>query len=294
VETINHRTSAGEAHLNLKIVSDGIRDFGADQGYTPLDLVMSALSCDLDAAWPFLSEQLGFTDRIPIEVKESPPTTSEAIPDGAAKGHHEPTAPNGDHQALRGEHAQAAKTANDALETYTHCPGVVGDIVDWIVATARRPNRVLALGPVVTIVGTFVGRRVAGPTRSATHLYVVPVGPTGSGKQHLFDSTTALKNAAGVQSHLGPSEFISMPAIVNFLMRKPLALCLQDEYGLVAIFTRPACRGTCASIWGARLRRCCHTSAAGMRHPGLPSSLMIGAAISKRSHRRPRGRDRCW
>jgi hypothetical protein len=37
--------------------------------------------------------------------------------------------------------------------------------------------------------------------------------------------------AAGAQGHLGPGEFISMPAVVNFLLRKPLALCLQDEYG---------------------------------------------------------------
>ena len=89
----------------------------------------------------------------------------------------------------------------------------------------------LALGAAITVVGTLIGRRVAGPTRSATHLYVVPVGRTGSGKQHLLDAVTALMKAAGAQSHLGPGEFISMPAVVNFLLRKPLALCLQDEYG---------------------------------------------------------------
>src|SRR5262249_50847591 len=37
--------------------------------------------------------------------------------------------------------------------------------------------------------------------------------------------------SAGAESHFGPSEFISMPAVINFLLRKPLALCLQDEYG---------------------------------------------------------------
>src|SRR5262249_9783694 len=94
-----------------------------------------------------------------------------------------------------------------------------------------RPNRVLALGAAITLVGILIGRRIAGPTRSATHLYVVPVGLTGSGKQHLFDSVTALIKAAGAQSHIGPGEFISMPAVVNFILRKPLALCLQDEYG---------------------------------------------------------------
>ena len=51
----------GKRHRNLKIVMDGIRDFGADQGYTPLDLVMAACDCDLDTAFRFLSERLGWT-----------------------------------------------------------------------------------------------------------------------------------------------------------------------------------------------------------------------------------------
>ena len=186
-------------HLNLKIVPEGIRDFGADQGYTPLDLVMAALGCDLDTAWQFLSERLGFASG--LEVR------------------------------LAGQIRTVDPPAADALEPFTHVSGVVGDIVDWIVATARRPNRVLALGAAVTVVGTLIGRRVAGPTRSATHLYVVPVGPTGAGKQHLVDAATALMRAAGAKSHIGPGEFISMPAVVNFILRKPLALCLQDEYG---------------------------------------------------------------
>jgi hypothetical protein len=186
-------------HLNLKIVPEGIRDFGADQGYTPLDLVMAALGCDLDTAWQFLSERLGFASG--LEVR------------------------------LAGQIRTVDPPAADALEPFTHVSGVVGDIVDWIVATARRPNRVLALGAAVTVVGTLIGRPVAGPTRSATHLYVVPVGPTGAGKQHLVDAATALMRAAGAKSHIGPGEFISMPAVVNFILRKPLALCLQDEYG---------------------------------------------------------------
>jgi hypothetical protein len=63
----------------------------------------------------------------------------------------------------------------DELARYTRVPGVVGKLVDWIAATSRRPNRVLALGAAVSVVGTLIGRRVAGPTRSATHLYGVGV-----------------------------------------------------------------------------------------------------------------------
>jgi hypothetical protein len=46
-------------HLNLKIDPAGIRDFGGDRGFTPLDLVMVVRGCDLESAWRFLSEHLG-------------------------------------------------------------------------------------------------------------------------------------------------------------------------------------------------------------------------------------------
>ena len=111
-------------------------------------------------------------------------------------------------------------------------PGLVGELVDWITATSRRPNRVLALGAAVTVVGTLIGRRAAGPTRSATHLYVVGIAPTGSGKQHLLDSVIRLMEAAKAGGHIGPSKFFSLSAVLELLSSKPLVLCPQDEIGV--------------------------------------------------------------
>ncbi len=119
----------------------------------------------------------------------------------------------------------------DPLEQLTHAPGLIGEIVNWIEASALRPNRVLALGTALTVVGTLIGRRVAGPTRSATHLYVIGLARTGAGKQHVHDCAKELLDVAGARQHVGPSEFISGPAVINSLMRMPLLLCLQDEFG---------------------------------------------------------------
>jgi hypothetical protein len=121
----------------------------------------------------------------------------------------------------------------DPFEPYTHVPGIVGRIVDWITATARRPNRVLALGAAITVVGTLIGRRAASPTRSATHLYVVPIARTGAGKQHIIDSAERLMRAAKADAHLGPSKFHSGSAVLLTLQAMPLMLCLQDEIGAV-------------------------------------------------------------
>src|SRR5262249_20339167 len=124
-----------------------------------------------------------------------------------------------------------SKTA-DELEPYTHnVPGVVGEVTEWIVATARRPNRVLAMAAAIPLVGTLIGRRVAGPTWSATHLYVVAAAPTGAGKQHPIDCISALLTAADAQAHFGPGSFMSASALCNFVSRRPLSLCCADEFG---------------------------------------------------------------
>jgi hypothetical protein len=110
-------------------------------------------------------------------------------------------------------------------------PGLVGEIADWITATARRPQPALSLGAALTVVGTAIGRDVAGPTLSGTHLYVIALAPTGAGKDHPLQQCGRLLRAAGMGHHLGPSEFISMTSVVNLLKRSPLALCAQDEFG---------------------------------------------------------------
>src|SRR5262249_34316394 len=179
----------------------------ADQGYTPLDLVMAACDCDLDTAFRFLSERLGWASDLDLSALRPP--ADEAAAAGAAK----------------------PEAQIDELARFTTVPGVVGEIVDWIVATSRRRRRVLALGAAISVVGTLVVRRAAGPTRSATHLYAVGIASTGSGKQHLLDSVIRLMEAAKASNHIGPSKFFSLSAVLDLLSSKPLVLCPQDEIG---------------------------------------------------------------
>jgi len=68
------------------------------------------------------------------------------------------------------------------VEALTYVPGLVGQIVEWIVSGARRPNRVMALGVALAVVGTLMGRRFEGPTGNATHVYIFILAPTGWGR----------------------------------------------------------------------------------------------------------------
>src|SRR5262249_1193218 len=175
-----------------KISPAGIRDFGADTGYTPLDLVMAALGCDLETAFTFLAQQLNWETEIDIKL-------------AGGNGHDEAAGNAGNAGNGQPPKAEEKPPGPDALEPLTHLPGAVGDIVDWITGTARRPNRVLALGAALTIVGTLIGRRVAGPTYSATHLYIVTVAPATAGKDHPRRCILPLFEAAkaGCHVHLG-------------------------------------------------------------------------------------------
>jgi hypothetical protein len=110
-------------------------------------------------------------------------------------------------------------------------PGLLGAMTDWICATARRPQRSLAIGAALTILATACGRHLRGPTGSGTHLYVVCLAPTGTGKDHGLQAVLSLLKASNQQQFIGPSQFISMPAVIKFIQRQPSACCPMDEFG---------------------------------------------------------------
>ncbi|HEV2594229.1 MAG TPA: bifunctional DNA primase/polymerase, partial [Sphingomicrobium sp.] len=227
--------------FNLKFHRSGIVDFGGGpRPYTPLNCVMAALSLrdsdGLDSAFRWLSDAMGWNTAPVVDMPIKGPSRLASV---APEPTEIPVAAyglsvvevKGGEPVAEGEGEPQDTATLDALEVLTHCPGLVGEVIDWIVGTARRPNRVMALGVAATVIGTLIGRRVAGPTRSATHLYVACLAPTGSGKQHPLDCLSLLLRSAKAEHLIGPSEFISMPAVINMLTRKPLCLSAQDEFG---------------------------------------------------------------
>jgi hypothetical protein len=211
-------SSSGQAaekrKRNLKIHPSGIRDMGDDRTYTALDLIQAATSCNLDTAFGWLSVRLGHATA-PVVLQ---PASGASDIDNAARS-----------AALAA--AKQRKTGDELPDALTHPGGLVEEITDWIAATARRPSRVLALGAALVIVGTAAGRQFAGPTRSGTHLYVLPLAPTGAGKDWPLQAIGKFLDAAGLKHLSGPSQFISMPAVVKHLTSKPLSVCPQDEFG---------------------------------------------------------------
>jgi hypothetical protein len=307
---------------NLKIKINGIKDFGANQGYTALDLVMAAQECDLETAFAFLNERLGWSGGEPLlntsldtslDISASlAAATASAAPklemlglepddadsNGSPNGNPHgngadhtgafsgasngaagaqagaqasarvsagviplfkpepapsivPTTPaapeassippwrsfqESENDSEAGNSESSAGTASTStqgndplLESLTYVPGLLGDIVNWIVAHARLPNRVLALAAALIVIGTLIGRRAMGPTGSATHLYVMNIGPSGSGKDGPRKAIPVSLDAAGAGVHLHLGDIYSQSAMNKLLTKMPLCAVVRDE-----------------------------------------------------------------
>ncbi|MBX9757230.1 MAG: bifunctional DNA primase/polymerase [Beijerinckiaceae bacterium] len=297
--------SMDERSPNLGISRDGIRDFGTGKSYTPIDLVMEPEGWSLDRAFDWLSDALGiFADDAPsdesiarlaarsapapapVAARESAidPETGEVLDEAPSDAPPVAMLVPVSQGALEPVSAPAGPVDPDELpEALTRVPGLVGELTDWIVATARQPNRVLALGAAITAVGTLVGRRIAGPTMSGTHLYILGLAPSGAGKDHPLRQIDVVMRAANAAQLVGPEDFMSMTAIVGVLQRMPVGVCPMDEFG--AFVGRLSHRRASSHETGISkiLRTAWGCSFATMRTPewgSRPSEEIIAPALS--------------
>ncbi len=138
------------------------------------------------------------------------------------------------HDAATGEVIEPEEATAVIPELPRHLlrvPGLVGEIADWIVDTSPSPLPVLAMGAALTLIGTLMGRKWFGPTRSSTVLYVLALAPSGSGKEHQIQAMRRMIRGAAVNNALGGRSFTSGPAIEGQVKRQPLTLNCIDEIG---------------------------------------------------------------
>lgn len=226
---------------DLSIHPQGITDWGvADMGdpragkRTPLDLVLATgeASNIVDAArWMCdrlgrAPEDLGWNDGEPPTTKLdlilpsrfTQLETGEIVDDETGEISTEHDLP------------PLPVFADPFPEHLTYNTGFLGKLTDWIHATAPAPRRAFSLMSAVAMIGTMAGRYWAGPTSSGTHLYIVLLAPSGSGKDHYI--RLPMKIFSDLQCHdmIGEDNFMSQGAINNLVAEKPLTLCCMDEF----------------------------------------------------------------
>ena len=219
--------------LNLKLSAAGIVDFGdGPKGYTAIDLVQACGVAYGDAAFGWLADATGWGSSVVHAPQPRATIVEQGVTADAETGEVISSEPA---IALNPPESKASEPISSppwkSPIDPTRCPGLVGRIADWIVATAEYQQPLLAIGAALTIVGTVAGRQLAGPTKSGTHLYTIGVVPTGGGKDHALKSIGRVLLAAKLPHLIGASKFTSETAVVNTVLRSPACACAMDEFG---------------------------------------------------------------
>ncbi len=122
-------------------------------------------------------------------------------------------------------------TSRDSLSALTDPGGVVSELVDWIVSSASRPSRELALSAVIPFVGALLGRRFASHSDLRTNFYVVALADSGYGKDHARSQLKRLITAAGLDRISGPNRFMTVDrkwlVFTQFKYRKRKAIHIE-------------------------------------------------------------------
>ena len=110
-------------------------------------------------------------------------------------------------------------------------PGMVGQIAEWISATAGCPQPRLALGCALTACGALFGRKVRDQSNGRTNIYMMGVAHSSAGKDHPADCVERLFAASGASNLIGGSRVTSDSALELALVANPVQFFPWDEVG---------------------------------------------------------------
>ena len=111
-------------------------------------------------------------------------------------------------------------------------PGILKNILDYILLTAYLPQPAFALNAALSLVATVLGRRYCGETKLRTNLYLISIGTTGSGKEHPREAIRIILDAADCDYLDGGENIASGQGLLTRVSMNPSILFQLDEFGL--------------------------------------------------------------
>ena len=110
-------------------------------------------------------------------------------------------------------------------------PGFVGEVMEYNLATATRPQPVLALAGALALQGVLAGRKVREYRGNSTNLYLVGVAPSGAGKDHARHVNKSVLVGAGCIELEGGEEIASAAGLASSVQEQPAIMFQIDELG---------------------------------------------------------------
>lgn len=112
-------------------------------------------------------------------------------------------------------------------------PGMLGKAVQWINATARKPQPLFAVQAALALGSVLTGRRYCTDNSNWPAMFFLNIGVSGSGKEHAKYAVETLLEKAGLGHLIGVGRFASESSVVSSLIEKPTQFSVLDEFGKV-------------------------------------------------------------
>jgi hypothetical protein len=110
--------------------------------------------------------------------------------------------------------------------------GILAEMMNLMVRTAKRPQPVLALGASLCAVGALMGRKYRTENNTRSNLYVVGIAESGAGKNHSRVVINELFRRANLLQYLGGNKIASGAGLLTAIQRQPAILFQLDEFGM--------------------------------------------------------------
>ncbi|MFW5698703.1 MAG: BT4734/BF3469 family protein, partial [Planctomycetota bacterium] len=132
-------------------------------------------------------------------------------------------------------------------------PGLVGQVMDFCLATAPYPNPVLAFCGAMALQSVLAGRRVRDEADNRSNLYLLGLANSGAGKDHPRKVNQRIMLEAGLADQVGDS-FASAEGIEDRMLLTPCMLFQTDEMDALLVSIREGKDGRSERIMQALLK----------------------------------------
>jgi hypothetical protein len=110
-------------------------------------------------------------------------------------------------------------------------PGIVGELARYTIASAAKPQPVLALASAIVTCAALFGRRVRTETGVWPNVYAIGLAGTGAGKERTRGAPRQALTTVNLANLLGIDDVTSDAAIYGYLQDCPSAAAFFDEFG---------------------------------------------------------------
>lgn len=142
----------------------------------------------------------------------------------------------------RADDVVAPATEPEAVTVYpveqhvvTFPPGLIGELAEYVMTSAPRPVREIALATAIAVVAGIAGRNY-NVSNTGLNQYILLLAKTGTGKESVQSSVDRLilevqKKVAAADRFIGPAHFASGQALVKTFQDRPCFMSVLGEFG---------------------------------------------------------------